>query len=451
MAAFEAKDRQSPLAKGCVVFVGSSSIRFWKLEKSFPKLDAINRGFGGSQLADSVRHAERLILKHEPRMVVLYAGDNDLAGGKTPEQVAADFEAFVRVVGGRLPKARIVFLAIKPSPSRMKFFEQQKTANRLIEAICKGHSQTQFVDVFTPMLDADGKPRAELFLADRLHMNEKGYELWAKILKPVLEVNPTPGKVRVAGIVLKWVREDKEANYRRAEPLIREAARNGAKIICTTECFLDGYAIADKTIPLDRYRGLGEPIPDGPYCKRLAMLAGELKVHLIAGMLEADGTLRYNTAVMFGPEANMIGKYRKQKLGHELVRNTPGQASPIFDTPFGRVGLMICADRTDANIVRRLKDAGAELLICPSGGMFGPKSNDPIVQARSRENALPIVFVHPVEFLVTGKDGEILANVLRGRDLFLKPDQVGTESDFNEVRYFDLPNVSNGEVARKAG
>ena len=98
--------------------------------------------------------------------------------------------------------------------------------------------------------------------------------------------------VRVAGIVLKWIRGDKEANYRRAEPMIREAAAHGAKIVCTTECFLDGYAIADKSIPLKEYRSLGEPIPGGRYYRRLAALAGELKVHLVAGMLESDGDAR---------------------------------------------------------------------------------------------------------------------------------------------------------------
>lgn len=99
-------------------------------------------------------------------------------------------------------------------------------------------------------------------------------------------------KVKVAGIVLKWVRGDKAANFRRAEPLIRQAARNGAELICTTECFLDGYSIADKSIPLDEYRQLGEPIPDGPWFQKLAALSAELKVHLIAGMLEADGDPR---------------------------------------------------------------------------------------------------------------------------------------------------------------
>src|SRR6266540_2702860 len=103
-----------------------------------------------------------------------------------------------------------------------------------------------------------------------------------------LEACPTVPTVRVAGIVLKWVRTDREANYRRLEPLVREAAAKGARIICTTECFLDGYSIADKSIPLEKYRALGEPIPNGPYYRRLAELAASLKVHLIAGLLEAD-------------------------------------------------------------------------------------------------------------------------------------------------------------------
>src|SRR5262249_35163651 len=120
------------------------------------------------------------------------------------------------------------------------------------------------------------------------------------------EPEPT---VRIAGIVLKWVRADKEANYRRIEPMIREAAARGAKIVCTTECFLDGYAIADKNLPLADYLALGEPIPSGAYYKRLAALAGELKVHLVAGMVEADGKSRYNTAVFLGPDGKLLGKY----------------------------------------------------------------------------------------------------------------------------------------------
>ena len=249
----------------------------------------------------------------------------------------------------------------------------------------------------------------------------------------------TNSSVRVAGIVLKWIRADKEANLRRVEPMVREAARGGARIVVTTECFLDGYAIKDKSIPLSDYRALGEPIPGGNYFQRLATLARELKVYLVAGMNEADGELRYNTSVLIGPDGKLFGKYRKHALEHELVRNTPGTNAPAFDTGFGRLGMMICADRKHPGLVSRIVADGAEFLLCPSGGMFGPTSNDPILQARSRENGRYIVFVHPCEFLVTGPDGAILTATLLGSSLEISADEAGTEKDTKRVFYFDLP------------
>jgi predicted amidohydrolase len=254
--------------------------------------------------------------------------------------------------------------------------------------------------------------------------------------------------VKVAGVVLKWIRGDKEANYRRAEPLIREAAALGAKIVCTTECFLDGYAIADKSIPLDVYRALGERIPDGPYCRRLMGLADELDIFLVAGMLEAEGTHRHNTAVLIGPDGSLRGKYHKQELGHELVRNTPGSVSSVFDTPLGRVGILICADRTRKAIVEGFRINGAEFLICPSGGMFGPERNDPIVQARSRENRTAIVFVHPAEFLVTAPDGSIARRLLLGDRLLIRPEEEGTAVDRSAVETFDLPVLARPDRPR---
>jgi beta-ureidopropionase len=245
--------------------------------------------------------------------------------------------------------------------------------------------------------------------------------------------------VRVAGIVLKWIRTDKPANYRRVEPMIRAAAAGGAKIVCTTECFLDGYAIADKSIPLDAYRALGEEIPGGEYYRKLARLADELDIHLVAGMLEADGAARYNTAVLVDPQGKLAGKYRKQKLGHELVRNTPGDGSRVFETPYGKMGIMICADRTDPTIVGKFCAVGADFLICPSGGMFGPKSNDPILQARSRENRVFIVFVHPAEFLVTDPKGDIVTAELFGDRLLIEAGDENRPVDSAAIRYFDLP------------
>lgn len=244
--------------------------------------------------------------------------------------------------------------------------------------------------------------------------------------------------LRVAGLVVRWVRGDKEANFRRVEKLIREAAGKGARIVVTTECFLDGYAIADRSIPLDVYRALGEPIPDGTYFKKLAALAAELKIYLIAGMTEADGDLRYNIVVLIGPDGRLIGKYRKQLLGHELIRNTPGKESPVFPTEFGKVGVFICADRTDPKLVRRFCEQGADYLICPSGGMFGPK-NDAILQARSKENKKHIIFVHPIEFLVTGPDGAVLRQTLLGDNLLVPAEERDSAKDQRRIFYFDLP------------
>lgn len=259
----------------------------------------------------------------------------------------------------------------------------------------------------------------------------------AEVARPAPE--PKPGTVRVAGIVLKWLRADKQANFRRAEPMIRQAAAGGARVICTTECFLDGYAIADKSIPLETYRALGEPIPEGKYFRRLCALADELNVHLIAGMLETADEERFNTAVVIGPDGKLIGKYHKQKLGHESVRNTAGETSDVFTIPAGKLGVMICADRRDPDVVNQFRTNGAAFLICPSGGMFGPERNDPILQARSRETNRYIVFVHPAEFLVTAPDGEILNRVILGDSLLITPEQVGQAPDKNRVFYFDLP------------
>lgn len=248
-----------------------------------------------------------------------------------------------------------------------------------------------------------------------------------------------PPSVRVAGIVLKWVAADKPRNFERLCPMVREAARQGARIVITTECFLDGYAIRDKSIPQDEWLALGEPIPDGDYCRRLRGLAAECRIWLVAGMLERAGERTHNAAVLIAPDGRLVGKYRKHDLGHELPRNTPGTEYPVFETPFGKVGLMICADRRNPELVRRLAANGAEILLCPSGGMWGPVKNDHHLQARSRENRVPIVFVHPIEFLVTDPTGEILDVRLTGDVMDVKPRNIDSVKDSRQIALFDLP------------
>jgi lysophospholipase L1-like esterase len=187
ITAFERQDRAKPPPKQGIVFVGSSTIRLWDLARSFAGLDVINRGFGGSELADSVHFAPRIVLPYEPRTVVLYAGDNDIAAGRSPERVSADFRDFVRLVHARLPKTRIVFLSIKPSKQRWRLYPTARRANALIEEMCKSDDRLVYVDLATPMLGADGTPRPELFVGDGLHLSPKGYELWASLLKPQLK------------------------------------------------------------------------------------------------------------------------------------------------------------------------------------------------------------------------------------------------------------------------
>ena len=175
-------------AQGGVVFIGSSSVRKWtSLATDFPGVTLLNRGFGGSELPDSVFYADRIVIPYAPRLVVVYAGENDLQAGKSAESVLAAFQAFHAKVHAALPKAKIIFLAIKESPSRAKIRDKVLLANKLVAADCARDPRLTFVDVATPMLDAQGKTRPELFIADQLHMNPSGYVIWTKVLAPYLK------------------------------------------------------------------------------------------------------------------------------------------------------------------------------------------------------------------------------------------------------------------------
>ena len=187
MQNFEKLDKESPSTPGGVVFVGSSSIRLWKVDEAFPNWNAINRGFGGSQLGDSVRHVELLVIRHKPRAVVVYAGDNDINGGKTPEQVSQDFAAFEKAVHAALPETHIFFVAIKPSTRRWQLADTMQKANRLIETQCEEKPNCHFVDIWDAMLGDDGMPRPELLQKDGLHLTAAGYDVWNSAIKHAFE------------------------------------------------------------------------------------------------------------------------------------------------------------------------------------------------------------------------------------------------------------------------
>jgi lysophospholipase L1-like esterase len=185
-AAFAADDVAHPHPAGGVLFVGSSSIRLWSnLEDQFKDLPVvIKRGFGGSQLSDCVKNLSRLVLHYRPHTVLVYAGDNDLAAGTAPEEVLHRFAAFVDGVHRELPQTRIVYISIKPSPSRIRLLSKIRETNTLIEDYADNADEVDYIDVFTPMLDASGQPRAELFRDDALHLNAQGYALWKRIIGP---------------------------------------------------------------------------------------------------------------------------------------------------------------------------------------------------------------------------------------------------------------------------
>lgn len=186
---FEAQDQDRPPEPGGVVFIGSSSIAGWKtLKADFAPMNVIRRGFGGSQVIDSVIYADRIVIPYRPRAVVLYAGDNDIAAGKTPEQVFKDFKKFVKKVHAALPETRICFICIKPSIKRWHLWDKMKEANSLVEKFARENDLVEYIDIATPGIGQDGKPRPEIFVKDGLHLNADGYKLWTAVVKPYLEM-----------------------------------------------------------------------------------------------------------------------------------------------------------------------------------------------------------------------------------------------------------------------
>ena len=186
---FERSDMVNPPRQRGTLFVGSSSIRLWKLEEYFPGMHAINRGFGGSHVEDALHYVDRIILPHQPRTVVVYAGDNDLAAGKSPKRVLSDFQALVTAIHGELPNTKIVYIAIKPSIKRWNLIESVRLANRLIRTECEEHARLEFVDIDTPMIGPDKLPRKELFVKDGLHLSAAGYRIWSDLVRPHLAVD----------------------------------------------------------------------------------------------------------------------------------------------------------------------------------------------------------------------------------------------------------------------
>lgn len=188
--AFARQDSLQPPPQHANLFVGSSSFRLWKdMGAAFPGLPVINRGFGGSTLPDVIRYADRIIFPYHARQILIYCGENDLAASDTitAALVAARFRQLFQMIRAQDRHVPVVFISIKPSPSRIHLLPKMKEANEMIRAFLARQKHTRFVDVFTPMLNANGKPREELFRPDRLHMNAEGYAIWQARIRPLLK------------------------------------------------------------------------------------------------------------------------------------------------------------------------------------------------------------------------------------------------------------------------
>jgi lysophospholipase L1-like esterase len=187
--AFKKQDSLHFPPANAILFVGSSSFTKWKtVQDDFPGYTIINRGFGGSSLPDVIRYANEIIIPYRPKQIVIYCGENDLAASDTvsAQTVFNRFQQLFQLIRAKFPRVPVAFISLKPSPSRAHLFPKMLVANTLIKEFMRKKSNAVFIDVYHKMLQPDGQPMDYLFVEDKLHMNEKGYAIWIKVIQPYL-------------------------------------------------------------------------------------------------------------------------------------------------------------------------------------------------------------------------------------------------------------------------
>ena len=188
IAAYEATDRTNPPPQGALLFIGSSTIRLWKtLAKDLPGHQVINRGFGGSEIMDATYYADRIVFPYKPRIIFLRAGGNDIHAGKSAEEVFKNFQQFTERVHSKMPETEIVFIGLSPAIARWSEAQENKRLNSKVQEFVKGKARLHYMETYDSVLGADGKPREELFVADKLHFNEEGYRILAKSVRNWLD------------------------------------------------------------------------------------------------------------------------------------------------------------------------------------------------------------------------------------------------------------------------
>jgi lysophospholipase L1-like esterase len=184
---FETKDSLSMPREGQVLLAGSSTFRLWlTYQQDLKDFPVINRGFGGSQMSDLNFYFDRIVAKYKPKMILVYEGDNDLNAGENPDSVIREFKEFVQMVKAKLPNTKVAFCSIRPSLARVALLDKQRTVNQAIRKFCKPQKRVYFVDIQKEFYLPNGELMNDIFVADKLHLNQKGYEIWAKATRKFL-------------------------------------------------------------------------------------------------------------------------------------------------------------------------------------------------------------------------------------------------------------------------
>jgi lysophospholipase L1-like esterase len=183
----EHREMESPLVTGGILFTGSSSIRLWNtLAEDYPEVELANRGFGGSQISDLIGYFDRVVMPGKPRQIIIYAGTNDINAGESAEQVLADFATLCGMIERALPGTKIALIGAAPNPARWEQREEQQQFNAMASAYCERMGY-DYIDVWTPMMGEDGLPSRDIYVEDKLHMNDAGYAMWQQIVSPYLD------------------------------------------------------------------------------------------------------------------------------------------------------------------------------------------------------------------------------------------------------------------------
>ena len=184
------------IAERALLFVGSSSIRMWPTAGSFREFAVINCGFGRSQISGVNYFAERIVLPYKPKVIVFYAGDNEVAAGKNAQRAFDGYEKFMGLLQKRLPRTRIIYISIKPGRSRGSLWPVMNVANMMIKNFTAKDCRLFYFDGATPLLNGEGEPKAEFFLKDNLQLNDKGYAVWTRLLRPIIKEASKPDEER---------------------------------------------------------------------------------------------------------------------------------------------------------------------------------------------------------------------------------------------------------------